>query len=133
MVIKTESGYTLKVIFTEQFLAKVAIFRCFDVCSVRPPQIFQVQAKVSTVRLVFPDYLSVSYDYAAVENEISKGSNLVKKTPKFNTKINEIEKKKLSIMIMINILLLQNLTSSKNDIAALVKKIDFDDKLKKIE
>ena len=82
---------------------------------------------------MFPDYLSVSYDYAAVENEISKGSNLVKKTPKFNTKINEIEKKKLSIMIMINILLLQNLTSSKNDIAALVKKIDFDDKLKKIE
>ena len=42
-------------------------------------------------------------------------------------------KKKLSIMIMINILLLQNLTSSKNDIAALVKKIDFDDKLKKFE
>ena len=33
-------------------------------------------------------------------------------------------------MIMINILLFQNLTSSKNDIAALVKKIDFDDKLK---
>ena len=63
LVIKTESGYTLKVIFTEQFLAKVAIFRCFDVCSVRPPQIFQVQAKISTVRPVFPDYLSVSYDY----------------------------------------------------------------------
>ena len=64
MVITRESGQnSLKVIFTEQFLAKVAIFRCFDVCSVWPPQIFQVQAKISTVRSVFPDYLSVSYDY----------------------------------------------------------------------
>ena len=36
--ITTESGCglsSLKVIFTEQFLAEVAIFRCFDVCSVR--------------------------------------------------------------------------------------------------
>ena len=63
MVIATESGWnSLKVIFTEQFLAKVAIFRCFDVCSVRPPQIFQVQAKISTVWPVFPDYISVLYD-----------------------------------------------------------------------
>ena len=29
----------------------------------QPPQIFRVQAKISTVRPVFPDYLSVSYDY----------------------------------------------------------------------
>ena len=36
-------------------------------CSVRPPQIFQVQAKISTVRPVFPDYLSVSYDYERIQ------------------------------------------------------------------
>ena len=35
----------------------------FDVCLVRSLQIFQVQGKISTVRPVFPDYLSVSYDY----------------------------------------------------------------------
>ena len=46
VMITTKSGQnTVKVIFTEQFLTKVAIFRCFDVCSVRPPQIFQVQTK----------------------------------------------------------------------------------------
>ena len=39
---------------------------CFDVCSVRPPQIFPVQAKISTVRPVFPNYISVSYDYAFI-------------------------------------------------------------------
>ena len=52
-------------------------------------------------------------------------------------------KKKLLIMIMINILLLQNLTAKhfaarlaqanvagKNDIATLVKRTDFDDKLR---
>ena len=64
MVITTDSGWnSLNVIFTKQFLTKVAIFHCFDVCSVRPPQIFQVQGKTSTVRSVLPDYLSVSYDY----------------------------------------------------------------------
>ena len=63
MVITTESGWnTLKFIFTEQFVIKVAILCCFDVWSVRPPQIFHVQAKISTVRLVFSDYLSISYD-----------------------------------------------------------------------
>ena len=35
----------------------------FDVCSVRLAQIFQVQAKISKVAPMFPDYLSVSYDY----------------------------------------------------------------------
>ena len=44
---------------------EVAIFCCFDVCSVRPPQVFQVKAKISTVRPAFPDYISVSYDYDA--------------------------------------------------------------------
>ena len=39
-------------------------FRCFDVFPVRPPQKFQVQAKIPTIRPLFPDYLSVSYDYA---------------------------------------------------------------------
>ena len=42
---------------------KVAIFRCFNVFSVRPPQKFQVQAKISTIRPVFPDDLSAFYDY----------------------------------------------------------------------
>ena len=60
------SIFSLKVIFTEYLLAKVAIFCCFDVCSVWPPQIFQVQAKISTVRPVFPDYLSVSYNYGDI-------------------------------------------------------------------
>ena len=37
---------------------------CYNnVYSVRPPQTFQVQAKISTVQSVFADYLSVSYDY----------------------------------------------------------------------
>ena len=43
------------------------MFGCFDVYSVRPSQIFQVQAKISTVRPVFSDYLSVSYDYGVNE------------------------------------------------------------------
>ena len=64
MVITAESKWnSLKVIFTDQFLTKVVIFCCFGVGSVRPPHIFQIQAKISTVRVVFPDYLSVSYDY----------------------------------------------------------------------
>ena len=42
---------------------KAAIFCCFDVYPVRPPQKFQVQAKISTKWPVFPDYLSASYDY----------------------------------------------------------------------
>ena len=57
-------------VFTDQFLAKVAIFCCFDVCSVRPPQICQVQAKISTVRPVLPDYRSASYDYDIINSNI---------------------------------------------------------------
>ena len=45
-----------------KFLTKVAIFCCFDVFSLRPPHIFQVQAKISTVRPAFPDCISVSSD-----------------------------------------------------------------------
>ena len=50
------------IIFTKQFLTKATIFCCFDVRSVRPPHIFQVQAKISTARPMLPDYFSVSYD-----------------------------------------------------------------------
>ena len=45
----------------------------------------------------------------AVENKIPNISSLVKKTD-YNTKITYTEKKNLLIVIMINILLLQNLT-----------------------
>ena len=50
-------------------------FRCFDVFPVRPSQKFQVQAKRSTIRPVFPDYLPVSYGHAVkpqtcVTNEV---------------------------------------------------------------
>ena len=31
--------------------------------SVRPPQIFQVKAKMLTIRSVFPDFLSISYNH----------------------------------------------------------------------
>ena len=48
--------------------SKSRIFRCFDVCSVLPPQKFKVQAKISTVRPVSPDYLSVSYDCALTDS-----------------------------------------------------------------
>ena len=48
----------------------MTIFRCFDVRSVRPPQLFQVQAKISTVRPLFSDYLSVSYDYVKINYQL---------------------------------------------------------------
>ena len=38
--------------------------RYFDVFPVGPPQKFQVQDKIPIIRSLFPDYLSVSYDYA---------------------------------------------------------------------
>ena len=64
MVITTESSWnSLKIIFTKQSFTKVTIFCYFDVCSVRPPKIFHIQGKISTVQSVFPDYLSLSYDY----------------------------------------------------------------------
>ena len=52
--------------------------------------------------------LATSSALTAVENQIPCVSNLVKKAD-YNTKINEIEKK--SVIIMVNILLLQNLIS----------------------
>ena len=43
MVMTTESGSnSLRVIFTKQFLTRATVFRCFDVCPVQSPQIFQV-------------------------------------------------------------------------------------------
>ena len=54
IIITTGSGWNrLKVIFTQQFLTKATIFCCFDVYAVRPFQIFQVQAKISTIRPCF--------------------------------------------------------------------------------
>ena len=52
--------------------------------------------------------LATTTALTAVENKIPNVNNLVKKTD-YNTKINEIVKKKLMIIIMISILLLQNL------------------------
>ena len=63
MVITATSGSnSLKIFFTKQLLITDKIFYCFDVCPVQQLQIFQVQAKTSTLCPVFPDYLSVSYD-----------------------------------------------------------------------
>ena len=50
-------------------------FRCFDVFPIRPSQKFQVQAKIPKIRPLFPDNLSISYDYAVklqtcVKNEV---------------------------------------------------------------
>ena len=41
---------------------KQAFFCCFDVFPVRPPQEFQVRAKISTLWPVFRSYLSVSFN-----------------------------------------------------------------------
>ena len=41
---------------------KQAFFCCFDVFPVRPPQEFQVRAKISTLWPVFWSYLSVSFN-----------------------------------------------------------------------
>ena len=69
--------HNLKVIFTKELLTKVNIFCCFDVCPVRPPQIFQVQAKILTVRPAFPDYLSVSYPCLGLSTHATSGPLLL--------------------------------------------------------
>ena len=72
----TERGKnSLKVIFTTKFFVetvKAAIFRCCDVFLVQPPQDFQVQAQILIIRPVFPDCLSVSYDYLKNQSFLSK-------------------------------------------------------------
>ena len=76
MVITIENvKNSLEVIFTEKFLTEVALFCCFDVCSVQPHLIFKVEAKISTVPSVFPDYLSVFYDYDIIHFMIYSSNN----------------------------------------------------------
>ena len=78
------------------------------------PQIFQIQAKISTVWLVFPDYLPVSYDYGFMNTwQLSEGErhnlshreNLVKITINdvFMTKGDEKNRGKWKIGIIENI------------------------------
>ena len=66
-------------------------------------KINEVKEKISSIT-----NLATTTTLTAVENKIPNIINLVKKTD-YNTKINEIEKKKILIMVMINILLLQYL------------------------
>ena len=62
--IKTENGQSsIKVTSTIKIVTASSHFCCADVFPVRPPQNLQVQAKISTIRTVFPDYLFVSNDY----------------------------------------------------------------------
>ena len=68
-----------------------------------------LNAKINEVKGEIPNITNLATTSAltAVENKIPSVSNLVKKAD-YNTKMNEIERK-LVIIIMINILLLQNL------------------------
>ena len=70
-----------------------------------------LNAKINEVKDEIPNInnLATSSSLTAVENKKRSASNLVKKTD-YNTTINDIEKK-LLIIIMMNILLLQNLIS----------------------
>ena len=73
-----------------------------------------LNAKIIEVKSEIPNITNLATTtttLTAVENKIPNVSNLVKKTD-YNTKISEIEKKMLLIMIKINILLLlKNLRS----------------------
>ena len=81
---------------------------------------------------------------AALENKMPNVSSLLKKLSIIQ-KLKKLKRKLLLIRIMINIILLKKLTlenftarltqtnlSRKNDIAAVTKKTDFDDKLKNL-
>ena len=59
------------------------------------------------LKLKYQDNLATTA-LTAVENKVSNVSNLVKKTD-YDTKVNENEKQKLLITVMINTFLLQNL------------------------
>ena len=67
IAVTTESDLNnLKVISTIKFFietVQATTFRFFDLFTVRSPQKVQVQAKITTIQLVFSRYLSVSYDY----------------------------------------------------------------------
>ena len=67
IVITTEIDLkSLKVIFNKPFVTIATLFCCLYIFSVRLPQIFQVEGKISTnTTCVFPDHLSVFYDYGA--------------------------------------------------------------------
>ena len=90
--------------------------------------------------------LATTIALTAVENKIPNVSNLVKKTD-YNTKFNKIEKKitdhdhhKYITTQELNKLTSENISARlaqanlarKNDIAVLVKKTDFDEKLKNL-
>ena len=78
IVIKTKRGWNIfKDIFTKQFLTKATIFSWFDVFSLRPPHLLQVQAKISTIQPVFPDYHSGSYEYVISKTCISTSNQLI--------------------------------------------------------
>ena len=70
-----------------------------------------LNAKINEIKTEIPSisYLATTSALTAVENEIPNVSNLIKKTD-YDTKVNEL-KRKLLIIVMINILLLQNLIS----------------------
>ena len=106
-----------------------------------------LNAKINEVKNKIPNITNLATTTAltAVENKIPNVSNLVKKTD-YNTKISEIENKittdhdhdKYITTQEFNKLTSENFAArlaqanlaSKNDIAALFKKTDFDDKLK---
>ena len=69
-----------------------------------------LHAKINKVKnkILNTTKLATTIVFTAVENKIPNVSNLVKKTDN-KTKINEIENKRLLIMITINVLLLKNL------------------------
>ena len=48
----------LKTFSLRNSLLKAAIFRSFDVFPVRPPQ-FRSQAKISTIRPIFPSFMNM--------------------------------------------------------------------------
>ena len=62
----------------------MAIFCCFEVFPVRLSQKFQVRARKSPIRSVFPEYFSVPYDYAqatGTDPEILKRSGALCRLP----------------------------------------------------
>ena len=87
---------------TNKFLILVNLFKK----QITMLKLLEIEGKIPSI-----SGLANKATLTAVENKILSVSNLVKKTD-YQKKIDEIEKKKkLLVMIMINILVLQNLTS----------------------
>ena len=59
---------SIKIISTKEILTKSDHIRYFHVFSVRPTHKVQVQAKISTIKLVFPVFLAVSYNHGNTDN-----------------------------------------------------------------